>query len=243
MHDTLDRDRLHVTVDILILTVRAGRLGLLLARRPSPPFAGRWALPGRFVGLEESAEQTVAGLLAEMLPVEDTYVEQLYTFTEVDRDPRGRVISAAYLAAVPWEGLRDVLTRPEVKLRCFDVKLDDAGLRLEGDDGLVLAGADMAFDHGRIVETGVTRLRGKIDYTDIAFHFLDDTDAFPLSALLTVYEAVLDRDIDNSNFRRAVRSRYEETGRVVQTDREMRFRRGRPAALYRLVKPEQEALS
>lgn len=235
MHETLEQDRLYVTVDLLILGVREGRLKLLLSRRADAPFAGQWALPGRFVGLEESAETAVRRLLSEMLTPEEAFLEQLYTFTAVNRDPRGRVISAAYLVILPWPRLEAALSRGETRLSAFDVKLTDGGLCLTDGERLLTAG-DLAFDHGRIIETGVTRLRGKIDYTDIAFWFLDDPASFSLSALLAVFEAVLDRHIDTSNFRRTILTRYEETGRIVQTDQAERRRRGRPAALYRFIR-------
>jgi 8-oxo-dGTP diphosphatase len=80
----------------------------------------------------------------------------------------------------------------------------------------------------------VLRLRGKIDYTDVGFRFLNDLNAFSLSELQTVFEAVLGRKLDNSNFRRFIRNRYEETGRMVLTDHEDKQGRGRPAALYQL---------
>ena len=235
MHGTLQQDRMYVTVDIQILTVREGRLGLLLGRREYPPYPNRWALPGRFVELDESAEAATRRLLDEMLPTQGAYLEQLYTFTAVDRDPRGRVLSTAYLAIVPWRRLEPVLGQEGMRLSCFDVRMDERQLILSGVDGTELAGEELAFDHGRIVRTGIQRLRGKIDYTDIGFRFLDDDQAFPLSALTAIYEAVLDKDIDDSNFRRSLRSRYEETGRLVQTSMADRRRRGRPAALYRLV--------
>ena len=234
MHDTLLPDRVYVTVDILILTVREGRLGLLLGRREKPPYPDRWALPGRFVELGESSGAAARRLLDEMLPAQEVYLEQLYTFTAVDRDPRGRVISTAYLAIEPWRQLEPMLGQAGMRLRCFDVRMDERELTLSDGEGVQLAGGDLAFDHGRIVRTGIQRLRGKIDYTDIGFRFLDDDQAFPLSALTAIHEAVLDKDIDDSNFRRSLRSRYEETGRLVQTSMAERRRRGRPAALYRL---------
>ena len=92
----------------------------------------------------------------------------------------------------------------------------------------------LAFDHGRIIDTGVQRLRGKIDYTDVGFRFLNDLNAFSLSELQTVFEAVQGKKLDNSNFRRAIRNRYEENGRLVQTAREDKQKRGRPALLYQL---------
>ena len=103
-----------------------------------------------------------------------------------------------------------------------------------GEDGTVLISSDLAFDHGRIIETGVTRLRGKIDYTEVGFHFLNDRNAFSLGELQTVFEAVLEEKQDSSNFRRDIRKRYEEKGRIELTDRENGKRRGRPAQLYRL---------
>ena len=236
MHLSLAQDRLHVTVDILILSVRDGALNLLLARRTDPPFEERWALPGQFVGLDESAEATVRRLLEEMLPVRGVFQEQLYTFSDVNRDPRGRVISVAHLAILPWQRLQAELDAGATKLKPFRVSLEGGSIRLEGADGATLSRGDLAFDHGRIIEIGVTRLRGKIDYTDIAFHFLNDADAFSLSELQAVFEAVLGTSLDSSNFRRFIRARYEETGRLTLTDREEKRKRGRPAALYRLTR-------
>lgn len=235
MHGSLRQDQLYVTVDMLILMVREGALTLLLSRRSDPPYAGRWALPGRFIGLEESAEAAVKRLLEEMLPVKDAFLEQLYTFTEVNRDPRGRVISAAYLIIVPQKKLDAMLAERETGFRRFRVR-EENGLRLTGEDGTELTGGDLAFDHGRIIETGVLRLRGKIDYTEVGFRFLNDPEAFSLSELQTVFEAVLGRELDGSNFRRFIRKRYEETGRVIPTEREEKLKRGRPAALYRMTK-------
>jgi hypothetical protein len=107
-------------------------------------------------------------------------------------------------------------------------------VELTAADGTSLIGSDLAFDHGRIIETGVLRLQGKIDYTDIGFRFLNDTEAFSLSELQTVFEAVLDRPLDISNFRRFILGRYEKNGRMVQTEQAEKKGRGRPAVLYRL---------
>lgn len=234
MHDSLHQGQLYVTVDMLILTIREGKLTLLLSRRKDAPYAGRWALPGRFVGLDESAETTVRNLLGEMLPVEGAFLEQLYTFSEVNRDPRGRVISTAYLVIVPGKRLDALMKEKETPFTRFDVTTGAGGLRLAGEDGTVLIGSDLAFDHGRIIETGVQRLRGKIDYTDVGFRFLNNPDAFSLGELQTVFEAVLGKKQDSSNFRRDIRKQYEEKGRIVLTDREDKQKRGRPASLYQL---------
>ena len=234
MHDSLQQGHLYVTVDMLILTIREGKLNLLLSRRKDTPYAGRWALPGRFVGLDESAETTVLNLLEEMLPVEKPFLEQLYTFSEVNRDPRGRVISTAYLVIVPGKQLDALMKEKQTPFTRFEVSTGDGGLRLAGENGTVRIGRDLAFDHGRIIETGVQRLQGKIDYTDVGFRFLNDLNAFTLGELQTVFEAVLGEKQDSSNFRRDIRKRYEESGRLVLTDREDKQKRGRPASLYQL---------
>ncbi|MBO4885310.1 MAG: NUDIX domain-containing protein [Clostridia bacterium] len=233
MHGALEEDRLYVATDILILTVRDGRLCLLLSRRVDPPYAGRWALPGTFIGLDESAETAAKRLLAEMLPIQRAFLEQLFTFTDVNRDPRGRVISVAYLVVVPWERLKELMAEKDARFRCCQIAMDGNGLSLTDDWGGALIPGDLAFDHGRIIETGILRLRGKIDYTDIGFRFLNDPRAFSLGELQTVFEAVLGEPLDSSNFRRAIMSRYEKTGRLTQTDQAGRRGRGRPAALYR----------
>ena len=234
MHEVLDPERIYVTVDILALAIREGRLSLLLARRKNEPFAGKLALPGRFIGRNETAEDAVHALMEEMIPVSGLYMEQLYTFTEADRDPRGRVISAAYLVIMPPQKLEEVLKLENVAVRPYGIMTGDSFPGLTGEDGTSIQREDLAFDHGAIIETGVRRLQGKIDYTDIGFHFLRNPSAFSLSELQTVFEAVLGTPLDSSNFRRGILNRYEKTGRLWQTAQEEKRSRGRPAVLYRI---------
>lgn len=238
MQEALTQEQIFVTVDIMALTVQDGQLKLLLSRRVRPPDQGRWALFGKLIGVEETAETAAKALLEEMLPVREVFLEQLYTFSDRERDPRGRVISIAYLAVLPWKELQGVLSAGDPKLRLFTLHADGGGLRLGSPDGTELTGEDLAFDHGTIVETGLLRLRGKLHYTDIAFHFLNDTRSFFLSELQGVFEAVLDKPVDGSNFRRAMLGRYVDTGRMVQVEHPSTARRrgrGRPAALYCLT--------
>ena len=233
MHSTLDPNQLHLSVDGLILTVVEGQLTLLLSRRTAAPYEGCWALPGRLIGLEETAEDAVHSLLDEMLPDTRVYIEQLYTFTAPDRDPRGRIASIAYLVLLPWERLQAALSRPDVPLRCFRVLPEGKGVVFAGSDGTILPPEALAFDHGAIAQTGVTRLQGKIDYTEVGFHLLRDSDAFSLSELQTIFEAVLNTAVDASNFRRSILNKYEAAGRICQTDKARKQGRGRPATLYR----------
>ena len=226
---------MHVAVDLLAVTVKDGELQLLLGRRADPPYPGCWALPGRLVGLEESAETAVRKLLSEMVKAGETYFEQLYTFSALNRDPRGRVISVAYLAVIPWKQLEAANVS---RLSRFAVRSGSEGMKLVSPDGFALAAGDLAFDHGEIISLGIARLRGKIEYSGIGFRFLNEPDAFPLGELLAIYGAVLERTIDFSNFKRSIVSRYLETGRIVQTDRtdqSGRRGRGRPAVLYRVT--------
>lgn len=219
MHQTLQNDRLHVAVDLLILTVRQGKLNVLLAKRMEEPCAGCRALPGRLMGLEESAESCAESLLREMLPVKEAYMEQLYTFSTVQRDPRGRVISVAYLVIVPWQQLEEVLHQPDVLLRSFEPEA-------------VCAEGGLAFDHEQIIQTGLQRLRGKIGYTELGFHFLNCPEAFSLGELQSIFEAVSGETLDTSNFRRSILGRYEAAGRIRQTEGAKKQGRGRPAVLY-----------
>ena len=232
MHEHLSNNQVYVTVDLLILTVRSGQLNLLLSRRTAAPHEGRWALPGRFIGMDESAEASASRLLKEMLPIQNAYYEQLYTFTDVNRDPRGRVISVAYLVIVPWGQLKPLMAEGKLIFECFRVSMGAIGLRLLGGKGEELLSGDLAFDHGRIIETGINRLQGKVDYTDIGFRFLEDPKSFSLGELQTVFEAILEEKLDSSNFRRTILGKYEKAGRLRQTDRTEQQGRGRPAALY-----------
>ncbi len=233
LHKSLKQDQMYITVDTLILPVINGKLCLLLSLRRNPPYDGMPALPGRIIGRDETAEETAWYLMNEMLPGGEPFLEQLYTFTEVDRDPRGRVISVAYLAIIPQRKLAKLLEEQETTLQPFRIDTEEGRLQMTGLDGTVLTGSDLAFDHGRIIETGVKRLQNKIGYTDIGFRFLNNANAFSLSELQTVFEAVLNMELDSSNFRRSILNQYEKSGRLWQTAQEERRGRGRPAVLYR----------
>ena len=148
-------------------------------------------------------------------------------------DPAGREARfVSFLRSIPAAE-----TEAAHGMKAFDLRTEGSALRLNADDGTELAASDMAFDHAGIVETAVRRLRGKIGYTDIAFRFLADMDSFSLSELQTVFEAVMDRPTDSSNFRRMIRTQYEKEGRVIRTEKEDKQGPGRPSVLYRF-RPE-----
>ena len=231
-------DRPSVTVDILLFTVEEGELKVLLIRRDTMPYLGRWAIPGGFLHMDESADEAAARRIREEAGVENVRLEQLYTFSDVGRDPRTRVISIAYLAAVPSGSLGYRAGTETSAAELFSVHGDSAedgkDLTLTGPDGTALGQGDLAFDHWSIIRTAVQRMRGKIDYTDLAFGFLGSRESFTLTELRLVFEAVLDRRLDVGNFRRTIKREYEKRGRIQELAHE-RGAVGRPAMLYRFV--------
>ncbi|MBR0463627.1 MAG: NUDIX hydrolase [Clostridia bacterium] len=222
----------YVTVDALILTILEGKMHVLLSPRTAPPYAGQWALPGRFIGTAESAEDAVSALIGEMTPLLSPYTEQLYTFTDVGRDPRGRVISLSYLVIIPQREIGD-LTRVS-PLRPWRPEQTPGGIVFTSGEDRLDASA-LAFDHAEIIETGLRRLRGKIEYTEIGFRFLNDVSAFTLSDLKAVYEAILGTTLDKSNFRRFILNRFEATGQLKPSAEEAPRKRGRPAVTYQFT--------
>ncbi len=233
-------ERPSVTVDILIFTVQKRKLKLLLVRRAAMPYRGRWAIPGGFLRMDESAEEAAARRIREEAGVENVHLEQLYTFSAVDRDPRTRVISVAYLAAVPAGRLQFGAGEEAEEAALYTVSgTSTGGLILTAEDGTVLLPGELAFDHGEIVRTAVQRMRGKLDYTDLAFGFLEDPQSFTLAELRYVHEAILDRKLDVGNFRRWIKREYEAAGRIRETGYEQGAV-GRPAMQYRACLGERD---
>jgi 8-oxo-dGTP diphosphatase len=175
-----------VTVDLAIFTVRDGALQALLVRRGVPPFKGRWALPGGFVRGRETLDEAARRELEEETGLRDVYLEQLYTFGDPGRDPRGRTVTVAYYA----------LIRPSPVAGATDAA-DAAWFPAAKPPPL-------AFDHDEILRTGLRRLRGKLEYTTVGFQLLPK--AFTLPELQALYETILGRRLDKRNFRRKILS-------------------------------------
>jgi 8-oxo-dGTP diphosphatase len=175
-----------VTVDAVVFGFDDADLKLLLIQRKIAPFKGAWALPGGFVRLEESLEAAARRELAEETSITRLYLEQLYTFGEPDRDPRERVISVAYYALA---------------------KLSDHALQAASDAENVawFPVAELpalGFDHERIVEVALKRLKTKVRYEPIGFELLPAK--FTLGELQRLYEAVLEQPLDKRNFRKKI---------------------------------------
>lgn len=218
-----------VAVDVVLLTVAEDRLQTLLVRRDAPPQAGRWALPGTFVGVEESVDDAAHRALAAKTGLRDVFIEQLYTFGDPGRDPRTRVISITYYALVEAARLQDAVAGTPGRGLALAAVVEDAEGRLavRDDDGTDLP---LAFDHARILETAVTRIRGKLDYAPIGFELLPE--AFTLRDLRLVHEAILGRPRNKDSFRRTVL----DAGLVEPTGELLRGLGHRPAALYRFAR-------
>jgi 8-oxo-dGTP diphosphatase len=203
--------KLLVTVDIVLFTIRERRLHVLLIRRLAKPFEHRYALPGGFVGEEESLDAAATRELREESGVEEVYLEQLYTFGDPRRDPRGRVVTVAYYALVPEQQTLHAATDAS----------DAAWFP-------VASLPPLAFDHKKIVEYAHQRIRNKLDYTNVGFELLGEK--FTLTELQLVHEAILGEQLDKRNFRRKIVQKG-----IVKATKELRETGRKPALLYRFV--------
>lgn len=199
-----------VTVDAVVFGLDETELKVLLIRRAKAPCKGLWAIPGGFIQMDESAEEAVQRKLCEETGIGDLFLEQLYTFSEVDRDPRERVISIAYFA----------LVRP-----------DHLQIRAHGESGDVSWFSlkelpELAFDHAKILEVARTRLRNKIRYQPVGFELLPTS--FTMGEIWKLYENALERPIDKRNFMRKIK-KLEVLREIAGQRREGAHR---PAALY-----------
>ena len=198
MSSLSDYPRPSVTVDLVILTIAEDDLKVLLIRRAGEPFLGKWALPGGFVRIDESLEAAAARELQEKAGVTSIYLEQLYTFGDPARDPRGRVISVAYFALIDAEHQR-ILAPPGETGRGGDVDGPETRWHSVFDRRL---GAKLAFDHRKILDYALWRLRNKIEWTTVGYELLPGK--FTLSDLQRVYEIILQKPVDKRNFRKKV---------------------------------------
>jgi 8-oxo-dGTP diphosphatase len=197
-----------VAGDVCLFSIAGEALTIHLVRRTEPPYQGAFALPGGFVRVDESLDDAARRVLREKAGLEDVFVEQLYTFGEVDRDPRTRVITVAYYALI--------------------------GRRSEGFPAEFNAHPTgrlppLAFDHERIIEVAVTRMRGKLEWTTIAFELMPPE--FTLTELQRVYEVILERRLAKPAFRRKILA-----AGVVRATPKMRRGGHRPAILYRFAR-------
>ncbi|MSR86521.1 NUDIX hydrolase [Candidatus Woesearchaeota archaeon] len=214
MDDVTKFPRPMVTVDIVIFSMHDHELKVLLIKRDIQPYKGGWALPGGFVHIDEDLEVAAKRELLEETGVKDVYLEQLYTFGDPKRDSRGRVITIAYFALIKSEGQR------------LDPKTDVS----EANWFSAYQPPKLAFDHSKILEYALKRLQWKLEYTTVAFQFLQDK--FTLTELQKIYETILHKKFDKRNFRKKIFALdiVEDTGDILEGMAH------RPAKLYKCNK-------
>ncbi|MFO1484562.1 MAG: NUDIX domain-containing protein [Verrucomicrobiaceae bacterium] len=182
MSHTYQYPRAALTVDCVVFGFDGSELQVLLIRRALEPFKNRWALPGGFVRVEETLDEAARRELEEETGLRDVFLEQLYTFGSVKRDPRERVVSVAWFALVKPSAVTGDTDAAEAKwFPVSDVP-------------------PLAFDHADILATALTRLRGKLTYQPVGFELLPLK--FTLTQLQRLYEAVLGEELDKRNFRK-----------------------------------------
>jgi len=212
-------ETLRVTVDIVIFTLREGSLQVLLVKRGVPPFEGQYAIPGGFIRGDESLEEAALRELHEETGLRNVFLEQLYTFGDPKRDPRGRVITVAYYALIASDKLSLVAGADAAEAQWFPAS----------------SVPPLAFDHKSILDYALERLRNKLEYTTVGFQLL--AEKFTLGELQAVYEAILGRPLDKRNFRR----KLALLG-ILKPLREWRRTGRKPAQLFRFAAPRFEKL-
>src|SRR6059036_634231 len=220
MTHTYQYPRAALTVDCVVFGYDEGELKVLLIERGLEPFKGRWALPGGFVRVDETLDEAARRELAEEAGVKNVFLEQLYTFGAVDRDPRERVVSVAYYALVKLADFNTKAATDAADARWFPISKVPK----------------LAFDHTDIFATAVARLKSKVRYQPIGFELLPPK--FTLSQLQHLYEAVLGTKLDKRNFRKKVLS----FGLLVPLKEKFQAGRQRPAQLLRFDEKRYEQL-
>lgn len=212
-------DRPSVTVDALVFTIANDVLKVALVKRASEPFKNYWALPGGFIDMKETLEESVKRKLSLKAGYENLYLEQLATFGDPKRDPRTRVITVVYFALTSSDNFRSVTSDSVVESQLFDVK------KLP---------PQLAFDHKEIIKFGLKRLKSKIQYSNIAYGLLPRE--FTLTELQKVYEVILGTNVDKRNFRKKMLA----TKLLISTKKKRTDSAHRPAELFRFRSTDLE---
>ncbi len=220
MPHTYQYPRAALTVDCVVFGYDKSELKVLLIQRALEPFKGKWALPGGFVRVEETIDDAARRELTEETGLANVFLEQLYTFGSVNRDPRERVVSVAHYALVKLSDHQAKAATDAAEAEWFPVsKLPR-----------------LAFDHADIAATALARLQGKVRYQPVGFELLPPK--FTLSELQHLYEAILGTELDKRNFRKKVLG----FGLLVALKDKQMVGRHRPAQLFRFDADKYEKL-
>ncbi len=199
-----------VACDIAVFTVSDDKLKVLLMKMKKYPYSKHWALPGGLIKTTESVNQAAARLLLEKTGLRNVFLEQLYTFGEIHRDPFGRVVSVAYFALIPGDRPKLQIGKEHNVLGWF----------------LVDKLSPLAYDHKAIVEMALNRLKTKLAYTNIVYSLLPEE--FTLGQLQKFYEIILGKKIDKRNFRK----KFLSLGLIRSVRKNTTGFAHRPALLY-----------
>lgn len=202
-----------ISVDNVIFTIINDKLQILLVSRPIEPFKWQWSLPWGVVWDKETLEETAYKKLEEKTSVKNIYLEQLYTFSDIRRDPRWRTISTAYMALVSRENLTIKSSKAWRESKFFPVT----------------ALPKLGFDHKEIIEYAIKRLKWKLEYTNIAQYILPEK--FTFTQLQNVYEIVLNQKFDVRNFRKKINSLWI----IEETWEKEVWNQYRPARLFKFT--------
>ncbi|MCI8778800.1 MAG: NUDIX hydrolase [Bacilli bacterium] len=243
-YDSSKFEKLSMTTDIIIFSVSDSltdnyrklsekHFSVLLVKRNDYPFKDKWCLPGGFVGIQETLDDAAKRILASETNLHNIYIEQLYTFGNVNRDPRMRIVSTAYMALIDKNMLNEKIPK---NASWFNMKIleDEKSIHITFDNELeefsvvikktlrdlttdrysyeVLKNDHLAFDHAIVIASGISRLKNKLEYTDIVFNMMPEY--FTLGELQQVYEVILDKKLLDPAFRRIIADKVEKTDKV-----------------------------
>ncbi len=256
-------ERFAINTDILVLSVSneesknyrktdKKKMSILLSKRNTYPFKDMWCLPGGFVQVEENLDDAPKRILKSEANIDNIYLEQLYTFGNVKRDPRMRVISTSYIALIDKNRLNKTISKNsswfditlfEEKNNVVDIVLDNGKdkisfrikkiLRDQTTDRYsfkIIKNNKLAFDNPLVILAGLERLRNKLNYTDIVFNMMPEM--FTLGELQQVYEVILGKKLLDPAFRRIISNKVEKTNHTKTGGGH------RPSVLYRYKKEE-----
>ena len=260
-YDSSEYEKLSMTADILVISVSSKdkknyrktdekRMSILLMKRKTHPFLGKWCLPGGFLNpKDETLEECARRVLKKEVNLSNLYLEQLYTFDDINRDPRMRIVSCSYVALIDKNKLKEKVENSS----WFDIiLLEDKNndVKVELDNGeekisfvihkelnnnstdrfkyITKENNYLAFDHDKVILSGIERIKNKVNYTDIVFNLMPYE--FTLKELQQVYEVILNKKLLDPAFRRII------ADKVIKTERMKTGEGHRPSSLYRYVK-------
>lgn len=257
-------DRLSLTTDILVLSISdeevsnyrktsKKHMSVLLVKRKDYPFKDKWCLPGGFLNIDEDLEDCPRRILSRETNLHDIYLEQLYTFGGINRDPRMRIISTSYMALIDknrldykisdnasWfnisyeekNNIVSVYLDNGKEYISFKIKKELKELTTDRYKFEIIENESLAFDHPLVILSGIERLKNKISYTDVVFNMMGEY--FTLGELQQVYEVILGKKLLDPAFRRIIANKVEKTTKIKTGEGH------RPSVLFRYKKGNKE---